>query len=51
MATREEEERINGEEEREMESEVRPNEGRNQEEIDELLSNERKRGREDFEDG
>jgi hypothetical protein len=51
MATREEEERINGEEEWEMESEARPNEGRNQEEIDELLSDEREREREYFEDG
>jgi hypothetical protein len=38
MATREEEWRINGEEEWEMESEAGPNEGRNQEEIDEILS-------------
>jgi hypothetical protein len=53
MATREEEGRINGEEEWEMESKVGPNEGRNQEEIDELLSDEgeREREREDSEDG
>jgi hypothetical protein len=51
MATREEEGRINGEEEWEMESEAGPNEGRNQEESDELLSDEREREGEDSEDG
>jgi hypothetical protein len=50
METREEEGRINGEKEWEMESEAGPNEGRNQEEIDELLSDEEKRGGEDSED-
>jgi hypothetical protein len=53
MTTREEEGRINSEEEWEMESEseTEPNEGRNQEEIDELLSDEREREGEDSEDG
>jgi hypothetical protein len=51
MATREEEGRINGEEEWEMESEAGLNERTNQEEIDELLSGEGERGGEDSEDG
>jgi hypothetical protein len=51
MTTREEEGRINGEEEWEMESEAGLNEGRNQEEIDELLSDKGERGGEDSEDG